>query len=71
MTIIEIKARADRLRELLRGLSVEVTIWKADPGPLLPLERRRYRLALHAAIAGLYDGTVVLDVALVRRWSAT
>ena len=66
MTLTEIKDHADRLRELLRGLSVEVRIWKANAGPLLALERNSYLGAILAAVAGLDARAVAIDVAMVR-----
>jgi len=42
MNLTTIRARVHRLRELALGMGKEVTIWQADDGSLLPLERKQY-----------------------------
>jgi len=42
MTLSAMRARVERLRHLARGMGKEVALWKAQEGPLLPLERKKY-----------------------------
>jgi len=60
MTIDDVRARAVRLEELVRGLTREVgQTWKCDD-PLLYLERKAYLVGLQNAIAGLEDDRIAM-----------
>ena len=52
MDLKELQARVDRLDQLSRGLSKEVTIWRKGNDPLLYLERKAYLGAIQDALAG-------------------
>ena len=58
-----IKARIERLKELMLGLAKEVSAWKDREGPLSPLERRRCLDGLRNVIASLDDARHALAVA--------
>jgi len=55
-----------RLRQLAHGMCKEVTMRKADAGPLLPLEGKMYLDAVPQAIAGVDEAAMGLETALVR-----
>lgn len=58
--------RLQRLEQLTRGLSREVSLWKEGNDPLLYLERRAYLTAVQDALAGVETARVVLAQALQR-----
>jgi hypothetical protein len=60
MTLKELQARVDRLDQLGRGLSKEVTIWRKGDDPLLYLERKAYLGAIQDALAGVETARVLL-----------
>jgi len=70
MNLSAMRARVERLRQLAHGMGKEVAIWKADAGPLLPLERNQYLEAVYDVIAGMDEAAVVLEAALGRSWVA-
>jgi hypothetical protein len=60
MTVEDLASRVRRLEQLSRGLSREVTIWKAGDDPLLYVERRAYLNAIMDALAGVEAARVTL-----------
>jgi hypothetical protein len=62
----DVERRSCRLEELTRGLSKEVSLWKAGNDPLLYLERKSYLNAIQDALAGVEEARVVLARALQR-----
>jgi len=61
-----IRSRVTRLRNLAQGMGKEVALWKAQEGPLLPLERKQYLEAVYDVIPGTDEAARVLEAALVR-----
>jgi len=66
MNLTTIRARVERLPDLARSMGKEVAIWKAQEGPLLPVERKKYLEAVYDVIAGTDEAARVLEAALVR-----
>lgn len=66
MTVEDLTSRVRRLEQLSRGLSREVTIWKAGDDPLLYVERRAYLNAILDALAGVEAARVTLAKARER-----
>jgi hypothetical protein len=60
MNVDDLTSRVRRLDQLSRGLSREVTIWKAGDDPLLYVERRAYLNAILDALAGVEAARVTL-----------
>jgi hypothetical protein len=56
----------NRLRDLAQGMGKDVTLWKAQEGPLLPVERKKYLEAAYDVIAGTDEAARVLKAALGR-----
>jgi len=57
MNLSAIRARVHRLRDLAHGMGKEVALWKAQEGPLLPLERKQYLEAVRAGAAAVAAST--------------
>jgi hypothetical protein len=66
MTVMDLKARVERLQELAVGLSKEVTIWREGGDPLLYVERKAYLKSIQDALAGIEEARVVLAQARQR-----
>jgi hypothetical protein len=62
----DVQARVQRLEQLARGLSKEVSLWREGNDPLLYLERRAYMNAMQDALAGVESARVVLAEVLQR-----
>jgi hypothetical protein len=66
MILADMRARVLRLRQLAAQMGREAAIWKAQQGPLLPLERKQYLDRVHDVIAGAAAAVTVLEAAAVR-----
>ena len=67
ITVDSLRARVRRLHELYCELAKETHIPKVEEAdPLLFLERRAYKQAMHLAIGGLEDARVALETAIQR-----
>lgn len=65
LTTKDMAARVERLAALIQALAKESErVRTATECPLLPLDRRRYRLAIQEAVAGLDAARLVLVEAL-------
>jgi hypothetical protein len=64
--VADVEKRLQRLEDLTRGLSKEVSLWKEGNDPLLYLERKAYLNAIQDALAGVEAARVVLARALQR-----
>jgi len=56
MTLSKMRARVLRLRDLARSMGKEVANWKAQEGPLLPVERKKYLEAVYDVTPALNSG---------------
>ena len=60
MNLNNLAKRIERLEQLSRGLSREVTLCRSADEPLLPAERRTYLGGIQDTLAGLDAARVVL-----------
>ena len=56
----ELRARAERLRELAVGLGKELALWHGKASPLNDRERRQYLRGIQEAVQGADDARDVL-----------
>jgi len=67
LTVDSLRACVRRFHDLYRELARETAIPHAeDNDPLMFMERRAYKAAIHRAIGGLEDARVVLATAIQR-----